>query len=320
MHSNSPYKATSETLSDFFHYSAKPEIAPSNTENKFERGKPHVHNKDLLLSGNTFIKGSNYTLAAKAEKGGEEVGENGGGLRYFDDLGTVRCRRCKALGHTSFTCPSASVCVRTCIYCSSSAHDQFDCPNKMCYRCNRLGHKLQQCVERRVSACERCGNPGHRAVDCVIDPKAEDTTTAVCMCCGKIGHVACQLKTPRQLPWEDLLPLDVENREEIKAMYEKRKENSKNIHCCYCGDVHRPSKCTSKPEISPQCSEAIRSRIRQREDRNRTYVYRRSSSRERCSRKNNSEGMKPSRSRYRSRSRSRSGSTDRCRKRTREFN
>eukprot|EP00826_Nyctotherus_ovalis_P048380 TRINITY_DN5690_c0_g6_i1.p2 TRINITY_DN5690_c0_g6~~TRINITY_DN5690_c0_g6_i1.p2 ORF type:complete len:191 (+),score=26.01 TRINITY_DN5690_c0_g6_i1:185-757(+) len=190
----------------------------------------------------------------------------------------------------------------------------------MCYRCNRLGHKIQQCSERRIAVCERCDNPGHRGVDCVIDPKAEDVTTAVCMDCGNIGHVACKLKAPDELPWQKCLPLDVENREKIIAMYEKRREDSENIHCCYCGDVHRPSKCTNKPEISPQSSEAIRSRIRQREDRNRTYAHRRSSSKERYGKKNRCENIDSSRSRYRSRSKSRSRSTDRYRKRYKEYN
>jgi len=281
MKSNGPYKATPETLSDFFYCSVEPETVPINTEQKQERGKVYLQTKDLLWSGNTFIKGSNYTLAVNSDNKIEEEMEVGTGVRYFEDNSTIRCRRCNALGHMSFTCPNDNESTRICIYCSSHIHDQFDCPNKMCYRCNRLGHKIQQCPERRIEVCTRCENPGHRDKDCVIYPKeikGEHVKQAVCMNCRKLGHFTCNLKVPAILPWSKYSTDETKSCEEL---YENREVESDTIQCYYCGDIHKPSKCKNKPEINPQSSEAIRSRIRQREDENYKYSHKRSSSRER---------------------------------------
>jgi len=198
-------------LGEFFQISTKPEnmleIEHQDMKLKMENSK---RNQDILLSGGKFLMGSRYELAEIGEKREEPEKPKEEKLqkkedRYFTDKSTTRCRKCKQFGHMSMDCPNDSVNDRVCIYCGEGNHIQFDCPNRLCFKCNQPGHKAYECSERFIKKCFRCEEAGHKAENCVIIPtpiNQKEKLKMVCIQCRRQGHAICDLpKKPLNIDW-----------------------------------------------------------------------------------------------------------------------
>jgi hypothetical protein len=62
------------------------------------------------------------------------------GTRYWAEENiTVKCHNCKQFGHMSRECPNDTKRMN-CILCGKDNHESFDCNEKMCFKCNKMGH------------------------------------------------------------------------------------------------------------------------------------------------------------------------------------
>ena len=236
-------------LGEFFQLSTKPEeISSSSSEMKLQMENSR-RNLDILFSGANFIKGSRYEVADKdhsklnlnGNKGeaSESNKENGVGQegskenneseknaekkedRYFTDKSTVRCRKCKQFGHMSMGCPNEAVYDRVCIYCAEPTHEQFDCPNRLCFKCNQKGHKAYECHEINPRRCFRCEQTGHKADQCtVIAPPIgpKDLQKMACIQCRRQGHAMCDVPKKLRVKWAILQEYKDAKREMMKKL------------------------------------------------------------------------------------------------------
>ena len=203
-------------IKKYFHYSTKRKTMAKEDESEerergtVERGR---RNADLLLRGQGFLKGNKYDVVAKDEEGatsGSKEAESPVARvvdRYFTDKSTIRCRNCREFGHISTYCPNEHTQAKVCIYCASTSHEQYDCPNMLCYICNRKGHKAAQCKEPRTMKCFSCGQSGHKADACTSRAQAIPATEIekiVCIQCGCCGHAMCDSDPPVAIPWPTL--------------------------------------------------------------------------------------------------------------------
>ncbi|KAL0479525.1 hypothetical protein AKO1_007767 [Acrasis kona] len=89
---------------------------------------------------------------------------------------------------------------KACISCASTSHDVYDCPNVVCSACCRIGHKSNKCPYKGTQACSWCDKPGHSGNKCPVKKfliKQEDAQSAVCISCGKSGHLNCSKPTKK---------------------------------------------------------------------------------------------------------------------------
>jgi hypothetical protein len=125
-------------------------------------------NPDLLLPGGKFLKGNQYFKGNEAdqkrdasmdEKSGMEEEENESdkeGDKQFDKmmknssryfLGEnpfIRCKNCNESGHWARECPNETKRA-ACILCGKDTHDSFTCTEKICFKCNKVGHLAINC-------------------------------------------------------------------------------------------------------------------------------------------------------------------------------
>jgi len=118
--------------------------------------------------------------------------------RYFrpDHNPTIKCRNCKEFGHMSRECPNEWRSAKlNCILCGKDGHDSFDCNEKLCFKCNEIGHKASECRTNDIVKCGKCHNVGHRENRCLKVWQAQSSSTAKslrrCVECGKNGHFKC---------------------------------------------------------------------------------------------------------------------------------
>ena len=126
--------------------------------------------------------------------------------RYYNiepDI-SIKCHICGQIGHRKDICPNSDI--KFCYRCLSDSHDDRDCDQVKCFRCNRLGHKTYNCQlkENKLIICETCHCIGHQKNECLIKPmefshKFLKYNNLHCFNCGSKKHVLCSLVN-RELP------------------------------------------------------------------------------------------------------------------------
>ena len=126
--------------------------------------------------------------------------------RYYNleqDI-SVKCHICGQVGHRKDVCPNYDI--KFCYRCLSTSHEDRDCDQIKCFRCNKLGHKTYNCKvkDNKLFVCDRCHCVGHKKSECLIKPmefshKLLKYYNLTCINCGSNQHVLCSLVT-RDLP------------------------------------------------------------------------------------------------------------------------
>ena len=102
-------------------------------------------NKSSNISFNATIVGMAKSKPKNLEEDTEEsdfdlTKKGGKGQRYWEkDNITLKCHNCKQFGHLAKECPNDTKKL-TCILCGKDDHESFDCTEKMCFKCNKVGH------------------------------------------------------------------------------------------------------------------------------------------------------------------------------------
>ena len=91
--------------------------------------------------------------------------------RYYNIVPyiSIKCHICGQVGHRKDVCPNYDV--KFCYRCLSDSHDDRDCDQVKCFRCNKLGHKTFNCQlkDNKLILCEsHC--IGHKKGECLIKP------------------------------------------------------------------------------------------------------------------------------------------------------
>lgn len=71
---------------------------------------------------------------------------------YADENPTIKCRNCKQFGHIGRDCPNERQRLN-CILCGKDTHESFDCTEKLCFKCNKVGHKASECGQKNIDMC-----------------------------------------------------------------------------------------------------------------------------------------------------------------------
>jgi len=84
--------------------------------------------------------------------------------RYYNietDI-SLKCQICDQVGHRKENCPHYNI--KFCYKCLSTTHDERDCNQVKCFRCNKLGHKTYICKlkENQLILCDKCQCIGHK--------------------------------------------------------------------------------------------------------------------------------------------------------------
>ena len=120
--------------------------------------------------------------------------------RYYvlDDDITVKCHNCGEIGHIKDYCPYTNL--KFCHRCLSHEHNDKDCKNKKCFRCNKSGHNKNECnlKDSEILICFNCEFSGHRKNECLIKPSRIDSrfiknNGLSCFHCGSSNHLICPL-------------------------------------------------------------------------------------------------------------------------------
>ena len=120
--------------------------------------------------------------------------------RYYvlDNDITVKCHNCGEIGHIKDYCPYTNL--KFCHRCLSHEHNDKDCKNKKCFRCNKSGHNRNECnlKDNEILICFNCQNSGHRKNECLINPAKIDSkfiknNGLSCFYCGSSNHMICPL-------------------------------------------------------------------------------------------------------------------------------
>ena len=96
---------------------------------------------------------------------------------YIESNPTIKCRNCKQFGHMAKECPNERS-RPNCILCGKGTHDSFECDAKLCFKCNKVGHKANECTETHVMKCLACGQIGHQQNRCLkvwLSPASQST-------------------------------------------------------------------------------------------------------------------------------------------------
>ena len=125
--------------------------------------------------------------------------------RYYLSNPTKVCRRCKQPGHFERMCPE--MFALSCLFCLAK-HATSDCDSVICFKCNNIGHRVRECRMGEGRPCYRCNKKGHKINQCgvILPPRAHLTdekmskekqhyrSCLICLTCGKLGHVNCNIE------------------------------------------------------------------------------------------------------------------------------
>ncbi|KAL7539076.1 hypothetical protein ACHAXR_009015 [Thalassiosira sp. AJA248-18] len=115
--------------------------------------------------------------------------------RYWERDISTKCNSCGAVGHIAKNCPNGEK-LKLCQLCAEVGHEMWHCPQKsVCFNCGVPGHVSRECTQRRGLperyVCTICYRSGHRKHQCRERPWDAPSQDAVCMQCGKLGHLMC---------------------------------------------------------------------------------------------------------------------------------
>ncbi|KAK3241149.1 hypothetical protein CYMTET_49062 [Cymbomonas tetramitiformis] len=125
--------------------------------------------------------------------------------RYFDsdfENSSMKCFNCGGSGHHSRNCKNPRK-RPPCHQCGSLEHLRQDCPNGLCFICNKPGHQRRDCPEARLGLrnllkqsstsqrCLKCGRSGHDMLQCTRDYLVQDLQLVQCFVCFRTGHLCC---------------------------------------------------------------------------------------------------------------------------------
>jgi len=119
--------------------------------------------------------------------------------RYFMYNPTKVCNRCRKPGHFEKMCTEENLV--KCGFCVGS-HKMANCDQIVCFKCLKVGHRMQNCKSQHSATCFRCQKKGHTYHNCGImmakDPrttvadKERDMGQIKCLSCNQFGHVNCK--------------------------------------------------------------------------------------------------------------------------------
>jgi hypothetical protein len=168
----------------------KTKVKKFNIEHQEENNTAYItslntkRNPDLLvpggaLKGNMYFKLTNGTNGAVEEecevKSNESEADSTDDYkklksqvsRYYQESNpTLKCRNCKQFGHFARECPNERK-LMNCILCGKDTHDSFECSEKLCFKCNKVGHKATECDAKNVDTCVNCNMVGHNQARCL---------------------------------------------------------------------------------------------------------------------------------------------------------
>jgi cellular nucleic acid-binding protein len=126
--------------------------------------------------------------------------DGGGGMkkenRYWEKDISKKCNHCGIVGHTMNNCPNGDDQFKPCPLCAEVGHQMYSCPLKsVCFNCGIPGHVSRECnyrrLEQRRIICTICHSRHHHRTHCNERPWNISAQDAVCMECGKVGHLMC---------------------------------------------------------------------------------------------------------------------------------
>jgi len=115
--------------------------------------------------------------------------------RYWERDISTKCNCCGEVGHIAKNCPNEQK-LKPCGLCAKLGHDSWSCPEKsVCFNCGLPGHVVRDCNQRRGlpqrCVCTICYRSGHSRFQCRELPWNAPSQDAICMQCGKKGHLMC---------------------------------------------------------------------------------------------------------------------------------
>eukprot|EP00804_Cyclotella_cryptica_P009505 CCRYP_006215-RA/>CCRYP_006215-RA protein AED:0.03 eAED:0.03 QI:3561/1/1/1/0.75/0.8/5/123/541 len=140
------------------------------------------------------------SLSAASSSSRKKDGPNGGGVkrdnRYWERDISKKCNHCGIVGHLMTNCPNGDDQFKPCPMCAEVGHDLWSCPLKsVCFNCGVPGHVSRECPHRRMNhnrmICTICHARDHHRFSCSERPWNVPSQDALCMECGKVGHLMC---------------------------------------------------------------------------------------------------------------------------------
>jgi hypothetical protein len=186
----------------------KLKFAPGNSFQNLEEKEEDNENKD---EGKSLIKkeenkDKDSSSSSSDEKDNNEETKKRKLNRYYNlepDI-SLKCHICDQIGHRKDACPNYDI--KFCYRCLSTSHEDRDCEQIKCFKCNKLGHKTYNCKlkDNQLVICDSCHCVGHVRKECLIKPmefssKFLKYNNLSCLYCGSSNHVLCSL-IKRELP------------------------------------------------------------------------------------------------------------------------